>query len=186
MRLFRRTGLAALCGLTAALLTGCPDKTSQAPVDGGTPGATAIPDAGPEAVVFTLQYLSPDGGSALIPLALEEKPLVEPTADLELRSTLGLKNYRVRLMDEADRAMVSDDSVSEADDGLVYRIHLPQPLKTGYSYTLVVDSQTGSSFQDSRGRDVDDLRASFQIIGDKEKAKPPPPPPAKGGKKKHK
>ncbi|CAM4437932.1 hypothetical protein [Corallococcus exiguus] len=183
MRLFRRTGLAALCGLTAALLTGCPDKTAQAPVDGGVTSATAAPDSGPEAVVFTLQYLSPDGGTALIPLALEEKPLVEPTSDLELRSTLGLKNYRVRLMDEADRAMVSDDSVSEADDGLVYRIHLPQPLKTGYSYTLVVDSQTGTSFQDSIGRDVEDLRASFQIIGDKEKPKPPPPP-AKGGKKK--
>ncbi|WP_404373158.1 hypothetical protein ACIHQR_18730 [Corallococcus coralloides] len=185
MRLFRRTGLAALCGLTAALLSGCPEKTSQAPVDGGVTGATAAPDSGPEAVVFTLQYQAPDGGSALIPLALEEKPLVEPTSDLELRSTLGLKNYRVRLMDEADRAMVSDDSVSEADDGLVYRIHLPQPLKTGYSYTLVVDSQTGSSFQDSRGRDVEDLRASFQIIGDKEKPKPPPPP-AKGGKKRSK
>ncbi|MGE6759663.1 hypothetical protein ACQKGO_16725 [Corallococcus interemptor] len=182
MRFFRRTGLAALCGLTAALLTGCPDKTTQAPVDGGVTGAAAVPDSGPEAVVFTLSYLSPDGGSALIPLALEEKPLVEPTSDLELRSTLGLKNYRVRLMDEADRAMVSDDSVSEADDGLVYRIHLPQPLKTGFSYTLVVDAQTGSSFQDSRGRDVDDLRAEFQIIGDKEKPKPPPPP-AKGGKK---
>lgn len=185
MRLFRRTGLAALCGLTAALLTGCPDKTPQAPVDGGSTSATATPDAAPEAVAFTLQYQAPDAGLALIPLSLEEKPLVEPTSDLELRSTLPLRNYRVRLMDEADRAMVSDDSVTESDDGLVYRIHLPQPLKTGYSYTLVVDAQTGTAFQDSRGRDVDDLRAAFQIAGDKEKPKPPAPP-AKGGKKRHK
>jgi hypothetical protein len=181
MRLSRRTGFAALCGLTAALLTGCPDKTSEAP-DSGPTTATAVPDAGPQAVVFTLQYQSPDGGMALIPLALEEKPLVESTSDLELRSTLKLRNYRIRLMDEADRAMVSDDSATESDDGLVYRIHLPQPLKTGYSYTLVVDAQTGSAFQDSLGRDVDDLRAAFQIAGDKEKPKPPPPP-AKGGKK---
>ncbi|RKH59756.1 hypothetical protein [Corallococcus llansteffanensis] len=186
MRLFRRTGLAALCGLTAALLTGCPDKTPDtAVVDGGVTGTPAAQDAGPDTAVFTLQYQAPDAGLALIPLALEEKPLIEQTSDLELRSTLPLKNYRVRLMDEADRAMISDDSVTEADDGLVYRIHLPQPLKTGFSYTLVVDSQTGSAFQDSRGRDVEDLRAAFQVAGDKEKPKPPPPP-AKAGKKKRK
>ncbi|MCY1041714.1 hypothetical protein OV208_10350 [Corallococcus sp. bb12-1] len=176
MRLFRRTGLAVLCGLTAALLTGCPDKTPQAPLDGGVTGTSATPDAAPAAVSFTLQYQAPDAGLALIPLAMEEKPLVEQTSDLELRSTLPLKNYRVRLMDEADRAMISDDSVTEADTGLIYRIHLPQPLKTGYSYTLVVDAQTGTAFQDSLGRDVEDLRAAFQIAGDKEKPRPPPPP----------
>ncbi|RYZ33491.1 MAG: hypothetical protein EOO72_14090, partial [Myxococcaceae bacterium] len=142
---------------------------------------SVTPDAAPDTVVFTLQYQAPDAGLALIPLALEEKPLVEQTSDLELRSTLLLKNYRVRLMDEADRAMVSDDTVTENEDGLVYRIHLPQPLKTGFSYMLVVDSQTGTAFQDSRGRDVEDLRAAFQIAGEKEKPKPPP---AKGGKKK--
>ena len=177
MRLFRRTGLAALCGLTAALLTGCPDKTPDtAAVDGGVTGAPAVPDAGPDTVVFQLQYQAPDAGLALIPLALDEKPLIEPTSDLELRSTLPLRNYRVRLMDEADRAMISDDSVTEADDGLVYRIHLPQPLKTGFSYTLVVDAQSGTAFQDARGRDVEDLRAAFQVIGEKEKPKPPEKP----------
>jgi hypothetical protein len=186
MRLLRRTGLAALCGLSAALLmTGCPDKTPEASPDAGVAGPVSPVDSGPETAVFTLQYLAPDAGLALIPLALEEKPLIEPTSDLELRSTLVLKNYRVRLMDEADRAMISDDSATESSDGLVYRIHLPQPLKTGFSYTLVVDSQTGSAFQDSRGHDVEDLRAAFQVAGDKEKPKPPPPP-AKGGKKRGK
>ncbi|WP_426752200.1 hypothetical protein [Myxococcus sp. Y35] len=110
-----------------------------------------------------------------VPLAPDEASVIEPTSLLELRTTRPLKNYRVRLFDEADRAMVSDDEVEETDAGLIYRIHLPQPLKSGFKYTLVVDAQTGTAFTDGLGRDVDEFRQTLQIAGEKEKPAPPKP-----------
>jgi hypothetical protein len=105
----------------------------------------------------------------------EGRPVIDPTSALELRSTLVLRNYRIRLFDEAERAMVSDDSAEESPSGLLYRISLPTPLKTGHKYTLVIDAQTGTSMTDSQGREVPDMRIPFQVSGEKEK----PPPPTK-------
>jgi hypothetical protein len=175
MRLFR-FGLAAVTCCGALMLAGCPDKPSAPTTDAGAPEAAQAPKAPPPAR-FSLSYQAPDAGLAEISLAPDEKPLIEATSTLELRSSVGLRNYRVRLFDEAERAMVSDDDVEESDAGLVYRINLPQPLKTGFEYTLVVDAQTGSGFTDALGRDVEELRTTFQVAGDKEK--PAPAPPAK-------
>ncbi|MBU8894751.1 hypothetical protein DRW03_26780 [Corallococcus sp. H22C18031201] len=187
MRPLLRTGFAATCCGLALVLAGCPSKTPAPGLDGGV--AASVVDAGiaPPVAVFSLQYQSPDAGLATIPLALDEKPLVEPTSVLELRSSVPLRNYRVRLFDESDRAVVSDDRATESETGLEYRIGLPEPLKTGFSYTLVVDAQTGSSLTDAQGHDIDDLRAQFQVAGEKEKPKPSPAPAkSKAKKKKHK
>jgi hypothetical protein len=174
MRLLR-VGLAAVTCCGALVLNGCPDKPSATTTDAGTPEAVQAPTTPPPAR-FSLSYQSPDAGLAEISLAPDEKPLIEATSSLELRSSLGLRNYRVRLFDEAERAMVSDDDVEESDAGLVYRINLPQPLRTGFEYTLVVDAQTGSAFTDTLGRDVEELRTTFQVAGEKEKPAPPPAP----------
>lgn len=122
-----------------------------------------------------------------ITLTVDEQPTIESTSMLELRSSIGLRNYRIRLFDEADRAMVSDDSAEETPNGIVYRISLPTPLKSGHKYTLVLDAQTGATFTDTLGRELQDLRFEFQIAGEKEKETPAPPPkkPGKPGKKKH-
>jgi hypothetical protein len=93
-----------------------------------------------------------------------------------VRSNLALRNYRIRLFDEVDRAMVSDDAAEESADGLLYRISLPAPLKTGNKYTLVIDAQTGTSMTDAQGRELEDVRVPFQVAGEEEK---PPPPPRK-------
>ncbi len=138
-----------------------------APLDSGI---AAGPGSGTAQVALSEVSLAPD-----------EESVIEPTTLLELRTTRPLKNYRVRLFDEADRAMISDDTVEETDTGLVYRIQLPQPLKTGFKYTLVVDAQTGTAFTDALGRDVDEFRQTLQIAGEKEKPAPPPKP---SGKKK--
>lgn len=186
MRLLR-FGLAAVACCGSLVLAGCPDKPATSTPDAGIAEAPQVPQAPPPAR-FTLQYqpLQPpdagvaDAGLAEISLAPDEKPLIEPTSMLELRSSIGLRNYRVRLFDEAERAMVSDDDVEESDAGVLYRINLPQPLKTGFEYTLVVDAQTGTAFTDTQGRDVEELRATFQVAGEKEK----PPPPAKKKRRK--
>lgn len=170
-----RFGLLALSA--SFILAGCPDKQPAGSADGGGPTAEAPPDASttPPPASFTLRYQLGDAGMEPIPLSVEERPTIEPTSVLELRSSLGLRNYRVRVFDEVDRAMVSDDSVEESADGVVYRITLPTPLKTGHKYTLVLDAQTGTAFTDTQGREIADLRFPFQIAGEKEKPAPPKP-----------
>jgi hypothetical protein len=188
MRLLR-FGLAAIACCGSLVLAGCPDKPAATTPDAGVAEAPQVPQTPPPAR-FTLQYqplpapdaglsdgglaLAADAGLAEISLAPDEKPLIEPTSMLELRSSIGLRNYRVRLFDEAERAVVSDDDVEESDAGVLYRINLPQPLKTGFEYTLVVDAQTGTAFTDTQGREVEELRATFQVAGEKEKPAPPP------------
>lgn len=173
----------ALC--LSTLLTGCPDKQPAALTDGGV--AEAPTDSGPATpppAAFTVRYQRSDGAMEAIPLAVEERPTIDSTSVLELRSSIGLRNYRIRLFDEAERAMVSDDSAEESPDGVTYRISLPTPLKSGHKYTVVLDAQTGASMTDALGREVQDLRFEFQVAGEKEKNTPPPP--KKNEKKKKK
>jgi hypothetical protein len=182
MRLLRR-GLIAICA--SFLFAGCPDKQPATSLDGGV--AEAPEDAGPATpppASFTIRYLLGDGGMEPIPVVVDERPTIEPTSVIELRSSMSLRNYRVRLFDEVERAMVSDDSAEETADGVIYRITVPTPLKTGHKYTLVLDAQTGTAFTDTLGRELQDLRFEFQIAGEKEKDKPPPP--KKNEKKKRK
>jgi hypothetical protein len=169
----------AVC-VAALVVAGCPKPSTPDP-DAGVPPTESELDAGldaqPAPASFTLQYERPDaGGLDTIPLvdADEGRPLIEPTSTLELHSTLALRNYRVRLFDEVDRAMVSDDSAEESPQGLLYRISLPTPLKTGHKYTLVIDAQTGTSMTDAQGRELPDVRIPFQVAGEKEKPAPPP------------
>ncbi|PTL85875.1 hypothetical protein [Vitiosangium sp. GDMCC 1.1324] len=183
MRLLRLSF--AICA-ASLVVAGCPKPsapTNDAGVTAETEPDTGVVDAGPGPASFTLQYALADAGMESIPLAGEEegRPLIDPTSTLELRSTLGLRNYRVRLFDEAERAMVSDDSADDSPNGLLYRVSLPTPLKTGHKYTLVIDAQTGTSMTDSQGREVPDVRIPFQVSGEKEK--PSPPQPAKKQKK---
>ncbi|QRN92833.1 hypothetical protein JRI60_26860 [Archangium violaceum] len=175
MRLLRLSF--AVCA-AALVVAGCP-KPSAPTDDAGVTAPGSEPDvgvdAGPGPASFTLQSMLSDAGLETIPLVGEEegRPLIDPTSTLELRSTQVLRNYRVRLFDEVDRAMVSDDTAEESPAGLLYRISLPTPLKTGHKYTLVIDAQTGTSMTDAQGREVADLRIPFQVSGEKEKPQPP-------------
>jgi hypothetical protein len=175
-----RFGLVRGATLAMLVLAGCPKKDQPASPDGGLTEAPAADAGVPPLVTFDLQYQVPDAGMAPLALVPGEMPLIEPTSSIELRSKPGLRNYRVRLFDEAERAMVTDDVADDSPEQLVYRINLPTPLKSGHEYTLVVDAQTGTSMTDAQGRDVEDLRAEFKVAGEKEK---PPPPVQQNGKK---
>lgn len=135
----------------------------------------------PEELQVTLRYEVSDGGMVAIPFVPGGRPLIERTQALEVSTNLALVNSRIRVFDEVDRAMVSDDEVLEppppAPAG--YRIRFPTPLKAGHRYTVVIDAQTGTIFSDSAGRPQVDQRLEFQIAGEKEK----PAPPAKASKR---
>lgn len=170
------------------MLAGCPGRSAApAAPDAGPPsppdaGASGAPDAGvaPPALELEVRYLTSDAGMALIDfLSGGARPAIEPTSHLELSTNVGLQNYRVRLFDEVDRAMTSDDQMEEPGDQVRYRIQLPTPLKAGHRYALVVDAQTGSAIADSAGRLYPDQRLEFSIAGAREPDAPPKRPPAK-------
>lgn len=165
----------AVFSLAACTRTPAGPPSPDASLPEPTTDAGSAPDAGVSSTSFTLQYGLQDAGMEPIPLVREEegRPIIEPTSGLELHSSMALRNYRVRLFDESDRALVSDDTAEETPSGLLYRLTLPAPLKAGHRYTLVVDAQTGTAMLDAQGREVADLRAAFQIAGEKEKSPPP-------------
>lgn len=173
---------AAACASLVLGLAGCPEVSPAAGDAGATPdGGVLAPDAAAEApppLRLEVRYQAPDAG--LVPIDFsaggDARPTIEPTSQLEVSTNIGLQNYRVRLFDEVDRAMVSDDLVEEPGDRLLYRIQLPAPLKAGHRYALVVDAQTGSAIADSAGRLYPDQRLELQVAGARE---PDPPAPRK-------
>lgn len=160
--------------LSVFALTACPDKAVDAPAPDAGVARAEPPDAGPPPLAAKARAELTDGGWEELPLEAGERPVIEPTQRLEVTTNIGLTNYRVRVFDEVDRAMESNDEAEEHPDRLVYRIGFLQPLKTGHRYTLAVDAQTGASVIDTRGRVHPDLRYEFQIAGEKEKPAPPP------------
>jgi hypothetical protein len=170
-----RLAIAVVLG-AAALQAGCPDK-HQPRADGGT---AAPVDAGPPApteLVLSISAEVPDAGTVAIPATQDERPLIQPAQALVVTTNMPVRNYRIRVFDEVDRAMVSDDTAEERPDGsLLYRIQLPEPLKTGHRYALVLDAQTGNFALDATGRELPEQRIEFQVAGEKEKPPPPPKP----------
>lgn len=157
---------------------GCKDRVSREVPDAGS-GTAEPADAGPavpERLELKVQAEIPDAGVIDVPFETGTVPEIPPAEALVVSTNLPLTNYRIRLFDEIDKAMVSDDEPSEMADGLRYRIQLPAPLKTGHGYTLVIDAQTGDAILDAQGRAHPEQRLEFRIAGEKER---PPPPPKK-------
>jgi hypothetical protein len=144
------------------------DAILAAKADAGLPAAR---------LVLSVRERLLDGGVEAIELHPNERTPIEPTQHLELSTNIPLHNYRIRVLDEVDRAMVSDDIAESSDERLEYRISFHQPLKPGHRYTLVLDAQSGSSFSDPQGNAQPDRRLELQVTGEREKA------PAKKAKK---
>jgi hypothetical protein len=157
-------------------LSGCPQQSARTPPE----LSAASPDgeiAAPPRLTFSVREHLLDGGVEPIELQPNDRTPIEPTQQIELSTNIALHNYRIRILDEADRAVVSDDVAESTGQRLDYRISFHEPLKPGHRYTLVLDAETGSSFSDPDGAPQPDQRLEFQVTGEREK--PPPPPPSK-------
>ncbi|MBX5481523.1 MAG: hypothetical protein IRZ16_06740 [Myxococcaceae bacterium] len=172
-----RRVLVALAGLFLTFALPACREQPPAPPDAG--GAAAVVDAGPPqpvALEITVTGEPPDGGAPFeVPLSDGARPEVPQLQKLTVTTNLPLKDFRLRIFDEADRAMVSDDTSELIPDaGIRYQVVFPEPLKAGYRYALVMDAQTGPAMTDVAGNEHPDLRREFKIAGEREKPAPPP------------
>lgn len=158
----------------------CSQKPTAALDDAGTAQHAQVIDAGPPGPValdVRVSFAVPDAGIELVALDVGQRATVPQAERIELETNQPVRNYRVRLFDEIDKVVPSDDSADDLPERLRYVIGLETPLKTGYRYALVFDAQTGAAMLDAQGQPVPDLRYEFTVAG--ERQKPPPPPPKK-------
>ena len=143
-----------------------------------------VADAGPPApppdagllppLTLDLEVALPDGGMERHALLGLETPLVTPGQLLTVESNRRLHNARIRVMDDADRALSSDDVLEEGPGGLRYRISLLSPLEPGHGYALLIDPQSGTTLDDGTGRELPEQRLEFRTSGEHQRPKPAP------------
>lgn len=170
MRTWKVVGVWAL----ALGATGCPRRTQPAGPDVGP--VAAVVDAGPAVpLALDLEVALPDGGTERHALLGLETPVVSPSRQLLVESNRPLHNARIRVLDESDRALESDDVPEESPTALRYHLDLLKPLEPGHRYVVLVDAQSGATFDDGSGKEVPEQRLEFQTSGERERPKPPPP-----------
>jgi hypothetical protein len=173
--------LATRCGWLLLGLGGCKlDRKVQTSFDAG------VADAGPPPKVELALRVTgalPDGGTVEADFeAGGGTAEVEAVGGLRVLANLPLSNYRIRLLDEADKVVASDDRAETVDEGLDYRIGLLAPLRPGRRYALVVDAQSGPMIMDTTGREHGELRLELLVSGEREPDRPVRLKAAPGGK----
>jgi len=126
-------------------------------------------------LAIDLEVTLPDGGTERHALLGLETPLVSPARQLVVESNRPLHNVRIRILDETDRALESDDVPVESPTALRYHVDLLRPLDSGHRYAVLVDAQSGATFDDGSGKEVPEQRLEFRTSGEREKPKSPPP-----------
>src|SRR5262249_33758415 len=95
---------ACLALLLGALL-GCERQADRRPVAAGAgEAADAEVQRAPAGLVLSLRHQLPDGGFAVADFDGGVRPQIEPTRLIEATSNLPVRNYRIRVFDELDRA----------------------------------------------------------------------------------
>ena len=127
-------------------------------------------------VTFTLTETLLDAGLQGIVLAAPSARSSSLRRFSSSGPTSGLNNHRVRLLDEAGRAMISDDEAADSSAGFVYRISLPSRSRpaTGTRWSSMPRPAPPSRMR--RVGPCPDQRFEFQVAGEKEKPAPPPKP----------
>ncbi len=107
-----------------------------------------------------------------MPLDPTTPPVLPVTQSLDITGNFALHNYRLRILDELDRALASDDLAEETQVGLRYHIALLAPLRSGHRYTVLLDAQSGATLDDGNGAPLDEGRFEFRTEGEREKDAP--------------
>jgi hypothetical protein len=141
--------------------------------DSGQAPSAAQEDAGqPLALELQIEVQYPDGGGARARLDPSTVALLPVTQALDITANLALHNYRLRILDELDRALTSDDVPEETRGGLRYHIALLAPLRSGHRYTVLLDAQSGATLDNGRGLALNEQRFEFRTEGEREKDAP--------------
>ncbi|HMK73642.1 MAG TPA: hypothetical protein VK454_09910, partial [Myxococcaceae bacterium] len=127
----------------------------------------------PVALEIGLEIPLPDGGVLRRQLDPSAAVVVPVTRLLELTANLPLRNYRLRLLDELDRALASDDVPEELPSALRYHVTLLAPLRPGHRYAVLLDPQSGATLDDGQGRPLPEQRFEFRTEGERERDPPP-------------
>jgi hypothetical protein len=144
-------------------------RTPVAMSDAGTP----LPDAG----------AGTDAGTQLeaVQLMPGERSAIPPVQALTIVVNRGLRNARLRVLDEADRVVASDETLDERPDSIRDELHFEAPLEPGHRYVLVLDAENGAQILDERGQPILGRRREFATTGER----PPPVKKAPPAKKRH-
>jgi hypothetical protein len=161
-----------LCLIASALTASACKPRSFESDAGPTPQAILIDAGRPVALQLYIEVKSADGGVLRERLDAVTLPLVPVTQALELTANLPLHNYRLRIFDEIDRALASDDVPEETPAGLRYHVALVAPLRAGHKYTVQLDAQSGATLDDGSGAALDERRFDFRTEGEREKETP--------------
>jgi hypothetical protein len=146
--------------------------------DAGNPLASASTDAGSTLTLeLQLEARLADGGVARAPLDSSTVAVLPVTQSLDVTGNLALHNYRLRILDELDRALSSDDVPEETRGGIRYHIALLAPLRSGHRYTVLLDAQSGATLDNGNGVALDEQRFEFRTEGEREKDTPAKRPP---------
>lgn len=158
------------CLLLVLTCLGCRQPAVPVPDAGAAAGPTDAGGLAPFALTLALHLA--DGGVERHALLGLETPMVSPSWSLEVESNRRLHNARIRVLDESDRALPSDDLPEETTDGIRYRIELLAPLEPGHRYDVLVDAQSGATLDDGTGRELPEQRLAFRTSGERERPKP--------------
>jgi hypothetical protein len=146
--------------------------------DAGSPLASASSDAGSTRTLeLHLEARLSDGGVTRAPLDSSAVAVLPVTQSLDVTGNLALHNYRLRILDELDRALSSDDVPEDTPGGLRYHIALLAPLRSGHRYTVLLDAQSGATLDNGNGVTLDEQRFEFRTEGEREKDAPGKGPP---------
>lgn len=171
----RAVYITLITGLAACPKGGEPDAAALAGPDAAVVDAGAVAelvvDAGPPQpaeLQLIVTATGADGGFEVV------DGLVDPVKQLGIWIPVALTDYRLRVFDDGDRVVPSDDTAHEADGGIDYQVTFLEPLKSGRSYRLTVESQLGQQLEGFR-----DAEVLFKVRGEIQRE-----PKKTGGKKK--
>ncbi len=168
---------------TAQVAAAEPEPDAAAPLPDAGPLVVAPPaePPGPAPLTLTVKALSRD----------QERPLVRGgdndglPIDLKLSLELPpLKDFRVRLFDDSDKAVPSGDRSEATSESVRYLLTPAEPLTPGSRYALLVDGLSEDLPKDSAGRSYQLVRIELKTAGEKPKAAGSKPAKAKKASKK--